>query len=101
MIDKIKGALGSIDGKVVGVFGLAFKPKTDDIRDSPAVKIVSGLIDAGAHVSGPSTRRLWITPEKNCRQDVSHSASRLIRGRRRSRRALDTYRVESVSESST
>lgn len=41
---------GGLEGKVVAVWGLAFKAGTDDIRDSPAVNIVNRLIDRGAKV---------------------------------------------------
>ena len=41
---------GGLEGKVIAVWGLAFKAGTDDIRDSPAVNIVKRLIDRGAQV---------------------------------------------------
>ena len=51
MIRKISAALGgSVAGKTVGVWGLTFKPDTDDMRESPAVPIIDGLIEAGADV---------------------------------------------------
>ncbi|HKV07568.1 MAG TPA: UDP binding domain-containing protein, partial [Thermoanaerobaculia bacterium] len=50
MIDKIEDALSGISGKTVGVLGLSFKPNTDDIRESPALPIVQGLLDGGAVV---------------------------------------------------
>ncbi len=43
---------GDVRGKKVAVFGLTFKPNTDDMRDSPAIAIVQALKDAGAIVSG-------------------------------------------------
>jgi UDP-N-acetyl-D-mannosaminuronate dehydrogenase len=49
--DKIRVAAGgSLDGKVVGVWGLTFKARTDDLRDSPSVSIIRRLLDAGAVV---------------------------------------------------
>ncbi|HRK18040.1 MAG TPA: UDP-glucose/GDP-mannose dehydrogenase family protein [Hyphomicrobiaceae bacterium] len=39
---------GDVRGKSIAVFGLTFKPNTDDIRDTPAISIVSALIDHGA-----------------------------------------------------
>jgi UDPglucose 6-dehydrogenase len=50
MIDKIERALGTIAGKTIAVLGLSFKPNTDDIRESPALPIVQGLLDRGATV---------------------------------------------------
>jgi len=50
MLVKIEQAMEGIEGKTVGVLGLSFKPNTDDIRDSPALPIVQGLLDGGATV---------------------------------------------------
>jgi len=41
---------GSVDGSVVGVLGAAFKPGTDDVRDSPALEVAGQLRARGAHV---------------------------------------------------
>lgn len=48
----IAAAGGDVRGKKVAIFGLTFKPNTDDMRDSPAIAIVQALQDAGAIVSG-------------------------------------------------
>lgn len=48
MIDKIRAAVGDLDGVTVGLLGLAFKPNTDDTRDSPAIAIAQGLLAEGA-----------------------------------------------------
>jgi UDPglucose 6-dehydrogenase len=50
MITKIENALGEIAGKTIAVLGLSFKPNTDDMRESPALPIVQGLLDRGATV---------------------------------------------------
>ena len=42
--------LGGLAGKRIAVWGLAFKPDSDDIRDSPALDIVESLARAGAHI---------------------------------------------------
>jgi UDPglucose 6-dehydrogenase len=50
MIEKIKGLVGDLSGKEIGVLGLTFKPNTDDIRESPAMHIVKHIVGEGAHV---------------------------------------------------
>ena len=50
MVDKIEKVLGILEGKQLGILGLTFKPNTDDIRESPALKIISSLIKKGASV---------------------------------------------------
>jgi len=45
---KIKTALGSLEGKTLCLLGLAFKPNTDDMRESPAITISEHLVDCGA-----------------------------------------------------
>ena len=48
---KIEAAVGgSVEGRTVGVWGLTFKARTDDLRDSPALEIVGRLLQRGAKV---------------------------------------------------
>ena len=50
---KVRDMLdGSLEGKVVGILGLAFKPNTDDIRDAPALTVARTLLNQGATVRG-------------------------------------------------
>ena len=41
---------GDVEGKTIAVWGLAFKPNTDDIREAPAITIISRLMNKGAKV---------------------------------------------------
>ena len=41
---------GTVSGKVIAILGLAFKPETDDMRDSPSLDIVRALVDSGAQI---------------------------------------------------
>ncbi len=42
---------GALEGRRIAVWGLAFKPRTDDMREAPSVEIVNGLLEAGAAVT--------------------------------------------------
>src|SRR5699024_7702654 len=47
---KLARAVPSLEGATVAVWGLAFKPKTDDVREAPSLDLVRSLIEAGANV---------------------------------------------------
>ncbi|AEI45244.1 TuaD [Paenibacillus mucilaginosus KNP414] len=50
VIAKLKESLGDLKDRTIGIWGLAFKPNTDDIRDAPAIDIVEALVAAGARI---------------------------------------------------
>jgi UDPglucose 6-dehydrogenase len=53
MVQKVKAHFGgNLEGKVFALWGLAFKPGTDDMREAPSIEIVKGLLEAGAKVRG-------------------------------------------------
>lgn len=51
ILNKLTKHLGDLRGKRIAILGLAFKPKTDDVRDTPALRIIHELLDRGASVT--------------------------------------------------
>eukprot|EP01101_Sappina_pedata_P003680 TRINITY_DN1486_c0_g1_i1.p1 TRINITY_DN1486_c0_g1~~TRINITY_DN1486_c0_g1_i1.p1 ORF type:complete len:442 (+),score=214.82 TRINITY_DN1486_c0_g1_i1:81-1406(+) len=51
LAEKVKNLLGEdLRGKTIGVWGLSFKPATDDVRESPSLFIIQDLLDANANI---------------------------------------------------
>jgi UDPglucose 6-dehydrogenase len=50
MVEKIRDALGGLQGMTVGILGLSFKPNTNDLREAPALMIAQQLMDQGVTV---------------------------------------------------
>jgi UDPglucose 6-dehydrogenase len=84
MVDKIAGALGasangdSLKGKTIGLLGLAFKPNTDDVRDSPSITIIQELQRRGARVQAFDPAAMeqaqQLLPDVDYRSDPYHAA---------------------------
>jgi UDP-N-acetyl-D-mannosaminuronic acid dehydrogenase len=50
VLQKVKRALGALNGKKIVALGLAYKPDVDDLRESPATEVVHLLQEEGAQV---------------------------------------------------
>jgi UDPglucose 6-dehydrogenase len=65
LVAKIEQHFTNLGGKTIAVWGLAFKPRTDDMREAPAIPIIEGLLERGASVraydpaAAPVARRLF------------------------------------------
>jgi UDPglucose 6-dehydrogenase len=50
LVERAERELGTVRGRLVAIWGLAFKPNTDDVRDAPAIAIIRALKARGAEV---------------------------------------------------
>ncbi len=50
IFNKINSYFGDLNGKIFAMWGLSFKPKTDDMREAPSLVIINELLNAGAKV---------------------------------------------------
>ena len=51
LMEKVKRRFGAkLSGKIFAVWGLAFKPRTDDMRDAPAIVVIEALLQSGARI---------------------------------------------------
>ncbi len=81
---------GSVDGKTIAVWGLTFKALTDDLRDSPALRIIELLVERGARVQAFDPA---ISEAPTADIDARRRCLRRLRGRRGGRIAHRVGRV--------
>jgi UDPglucose 6-dehydrogenase len=65
LVEKIEQHFGTLSGRTIAVWGLAFKPRTDDMREAPSIPIIERLLECGATVkaydpaAAPVARRIF------------------------------------------
>ena len=69
-------------GKRVAVWGLSFKPRTDDVREAPAISIITSLLKAGAKVAAydPIAMESFHEAHKELKVEYRHTAEEVLDG---------------------
>ncbi|MEX0880040.1 MAG: UDP-glucose/GDP-mannose dehydrogenase family protein [Thermoanaerobaculia bacterium] len=109
MVEKIAALAGPLAGKTAAVLGLSFKPETDDIRESPALAVVSDLKKAGVRVRAfdpaamPNTQAIHpdLTYARDAYDCVDGADFLVIATEWNAFRALDLERLSRVMRSKT
>jgi UDPglucose 6-dehydrogenase len=84
LVEKIKSHFNqSIKGKTFAVWGLSFKPNTDDTREAPAAVVISELLNAGCHIQAfdpvameEFKRSMEMTIDGNLTKKIEYSKDR-------------------------
>lgn len=84
MLELLRKHVPNLGGKTIGILGLAFKPETDDVRESKAIPIIEGILLSGARVKAhdpravPNFRKLFPQIEYTGAKEVLDSDAALI-----------------------
>lgn len=85
LVSKARAMLGELRGRAIGVLGIAFKPGTDDLRDSPGLAVVEALIEGGVrpivwdpYVEEQQLQRLKQVKKMSSLDDVFRSSELVI-----------------------
>ncbi len=70
MLAHLEQDLGGVKGKTIAIWGLAFKPRTDDVREAAAIRLIEGLIAGGATVRATDPQALETTAASLARKGV-------------------------------
>jgi len=63
LMPRLEEFLGGFEGKTVGIWGLAFKPRTDDMREAPSLAIIETLLRGGAKVQAYDPKAIQVARE--------------------------------------
>lgn len=74
LVEKAKNYFGSLKGKRAAVLGLAFKPNTDDIRESPSILIINELLKNGVSITAYDPKAMENT-KKKLGEKIQYAAS--------------------------
>lgn len=64
LLARMTRDLGGLSGKHIALWGLAFKPKTDDVREAPAFRIIEAVLEAGGTLAATDPEALETSQER-------------------------------------
>ena len=81
LVQKMTAHFTSLEGKTIALWGLAFKPRTDDMREAPSIAIANGVLAAGGRVVAYDPRAMESAREvMDARVAYAANAYEVLRG---------------------
>jgi len=71
LVTHLTSALGNLEGKLIAIWGLAFKPRTDDVREAPALRLIERVVAKGARVRAMDPQALVTAKAALSRADIA------------------------------